>query len=207
VSPQPKQTAKAAAAARRATLKRLADEAIAREQERLDEELAPAAQRHGTSLRGPRVVRDGNTFKVGWNAMAALLENGQKRIAAGKAAMITEDHAKAACRLVQTLAACESISAGVSSYGERASATPQTGWIPTAKLEGVAIQRDAYNTLLAARKHLGGNWNVVLVVVLLNRSVASYADEAGLERQGAVGVLRAALTSLIQFWSERDARS
>src|SRR5580704_2648136 len=110
----------------RAELKRLADAAIAAEQERKDEELAPAAQRLGTSLRGPRVVRNGNTFQVGWNAMAALLENGQKRVAAGKAAMITEDHAKAACRLVQTYNACESISAGVSSYGERSSSTPTT---------------------------------------------------------------------------------
>jgi hypothetical protein len=188
---------------RRAELKRLADAAIAAEQERKDEELAPAAQRLGTSMRGPRVVRDGNTFKVGWNAMAALLENGQKRVAAGKTAMINEEHAKAACRLVQTLAACESISAGVSSYGERASATPQTGWIPMSKLEGVAIQRDAYDTLIAAKKHLGENWGVVREVVLWNRSVAQYADSIGIERQGAVGVLRAALTSLIEFWSKR----
>ena len=189
--------------ARRAELKRLADAAIAAEQERLDEELAPAAQRLGTSMRGPRVVRDGNQFKVGWNAMAALLENGQKRIAAGKAAMITEEHAKAACRLVQTLNACESISSGVSSYGERASATPQTGWIPSSKLEAVAIQRDAYNTLIDAKRHLGTNWDVVWVVVLMNKSVAAYADSVGLERQGAVGILRAALSSLVEFWSMR----
>ena len=189
---------------RRAELKRLADAAIAAEQERKDEEMVPAAQRNGTDLRGPRVVRDGNTFKVGWNAMAALLENGQKRVAAGKTAMITEAHAKAACRLVQTLAACESISSGVSSYGERASSTPQTGWIPMSKLEGVAIQRDAMDTMLAARKHLGVNWDVVRVVVLLNRSVSHYADEIGIERQGAVGVLRAALASLVEFWSKRS---
>lgn len=207
MKPIAKSSAKSLAYARRIELQRLADAAIAAQQERQDEEIAPAAQRLGTSMRGPRVVRDGNTFKVGWNAMSALLENGQKRVAAGKAAMITEDHAKAACRLVQALNACESISAGVSSYGERASATPQTGWIPMAKLEGVAIQRDAYETLLAARKHLGPNWDVVRVVVLLNRSVASYADEVGIERQGAVGVLRAALISLAQFWSDRDAKS
>jgi hypothetical protein len=189
---------------RRAELKRLADAAIAAEQERKDEELAPAAQRIGTSMRGPRVVRDGNTFKVGWSAMAALLENGQKRAAAGKTAMITEEHAKAACRLVQTVAACESVSAGVSSYGERASATPQTGWIPMSKLEGVAIQRDAIACVQAARAHLGANWDVIHHVVLVNRSVAQYADLIGIERQGAVGVLRAALTSLIEFWSKRS---
>jgi hypothetical protein len=204
MSTKPKVASKALAAAARAELKRRADALIAAEQERLDEELAPAAQRHGTSQRGPRVVRDGNTFKVGWNAMAALLENGQKRLAVGKAAMITEEHAKAACRLVQALNACESISAGVSSYGERASATPQTGWIPMSKLEGVAIQRDAFNTLVAARKYLGPNWDVVRVVVLLNQSVASYSETIGLERQGVVGMLRAALSSLVTFWSDRD---
>ena len=190
---------------RRDAMKRLADAAIAAEQERKDEELAPAAQRLGTSLRGPRVVRDGNTFRVGWSAMAALLENGQKRVAAGKQAMITDEHAKAACRLVQAYAACESISAGVSSYGERASATPTTGWIPASKLEGVAIQRDAINTIWAATKYLGCNWDVVYEVVLMNRSVSQYSDSIGLERQGVVGILRAALSSLVQFWSERDA--
>jgi hypothetical protein len=205
MKPKSKQSMERAA---RAELKRLADAAIAAEQERKDEELAPAAQRLGTSLRGPRVVRDGSNFKVGWSAMAALLENGQKRVAAGKAAMITEEHAKAACRLVQAYAACESISAGVSSYGERASATPTTGWIPMSKLEGVAIQRDAIATLASARKHLGEEgWAIVWFVVLRNLSVSHYSDSIGLERQGVVGILRAALSSLVQFWSERDARS
>ena len=126
---------------------------------------------------------------------------------AGKAAMITDEHAKAACRLVQAYAACESISAGVSSYGERASATPTTGWIPVSKLEAVAIQRDAIATLSAARKHLGEEaWAIVWFVVLRNLSVSNYSDSIGLERQGVVGILRAALSSLVKFWSDRDSK-
>ncbi len=104
---QPSQAATSRAITAKTRARRKADakrQAEAQAEERA-EAIAPAAQRHGVALadgtviRGPRLVRDGISYRVA-TPLHEMVRRGMRRTDAGLTPTVTAHHLKAADRLM-----------------------------------------------------------------------------------------------------------
>jgi hypothetical protein len=190
--------------AARAVAERAAAADAARRQEAADEAISPAAQRNGTALRGPRVVRDGNTFRA-WPVIAMLAANGAKREAKGLQPVATLAGIKAAIRLRTAWEMCRTVTHGVSSYQPRGSSAPETGVLSAAVSRSVNAQIDAAAEVDDARRAAGILWPILAATVAMGESVEAYADRRRMDRKVAMGELGAALKVLARHYATMDA--
>lgn len=174
----------------------------ARRQEATDEQIAPKAQRDS------RLQRDGNTFRAA-APLVRLYKSGQKRADAGDLPTIDANHLRAAERLHRAWDECQTISVGVSSYGESVRSTIQSGVMA----QGV---RDAVNHQIAAgievskiKGSLGPLWNIVEAIALKGMDVKTWNDgqPKKMDAMAASGYLRAGLDIVVAAYATLDRQS
>lgn len=179
----------------REQLRKAARKAAVDRQETLDEAIAPKAQRDA------RLVRDGNTFRVA-SAIVVLWKQGQRRERNGLSPTIHEQHVKASDRLAKAWELSQSITFGVSTYGQKLGGG-DSGEFMMAKGSSLAIQHDAQAEVRGAAVRLGVLWPVVEDVVLKGTSVIAWAEKVAIEKGAAYGYLRAGLDMLVAYY-QRD---
>jgi hypothetical protein len=172
------------------------------------EELAPAGQRHpvlgedGEVYRVARVDRAGLTFKKS-NPVAYLRKLGSA----------TWAHQRAAERLVRSWEdGGRGIGRGASLYGERTSATPQSGWISDQVLAQIRYQNRCKAEFEAAHSWLGALFPAIQAVVLDGIDVTAWSKLARKpdgelqfsSQQVAKGYLLGALDRLVEFYEAVD---
>lgn len=176
----------------REQLRKAARKAAVDRQETLDEAIAPKAQRDA------RLVRDGNTFRVA-SAIVVLWKQGQRRERNGLSPTIHEQHVKASDRLARAWEISQTISFGVSGYGQTVGGG-DVGIMSMAALNSVARQHEARDEVQGAAVRLGVLWPVVEDVVLKGTSVIAWAEKVAIEKGAAYGYLRAGLDMLVAYY-------
>lgn len=178
----------------REALRKAAKKAANERQEVIDEALAPKAQ------RDKRLVRDGNTFRVA-SAIVVLWKQGQRRERTGLMPTITEQHVKASDRLARAWETSQTVTFGVSGYGQTVGGG-DVGVMSMAALNSVARQHEARAEVEGAALRLGVLWPVVEDVALKGLSVVAWADKVAIEKGAAYGYLRAGLDMLVAYYQK-----
>jgi hypothetical protein len=172
-------------------------------EEAKDEAGAPAAQRKavldgdGNVVRGPRVMRDGIVF-IRSNPVKHLLARSQNK----EFPTIRKIHSDVAEKLRTAYEeGGSSITAGTSSYQERASTTPQTGYIADAIIASVTRQRNARIEVQAVKEHMGSLWDALFEFVIVGRDIGSIAAARHWRPEMMTGFIVASLERLVSFYS------
>jgi hypothetical protein len=175
-------------------------------QEQRDEQIAPAVQRlpvldrNGEVIRGARVERDGVVF-VRSNPIRRMVAMGSKK----DHPLLTKRHADAADRLLAAWTeAGAGVTFGVSAYGGRLSATPETGTISDAVLRGVNRQIDAKAEIEAVKTVLGTRWGALFSVVIHGLDVRVWGAACGMNPATACGYIACAMDTLADFYASPE---
>ena len=181
----------------RAERRRAHEAALAEALELSDENIAPAAQRE------TRLVRYGNTFRVG-SPIIRLYRSGARRRETGRESPITAKHLQTADRLQRAWEICQTVTAGVGSYGEGTGGAGQSGVIAQAVISAVHQQCEARDEVAHVCAELGPLWPVVETVVLKHRTVKDWCIRSGFDQMVGVGYLRAGLDVLAAVYRKKD---
>lgn len=196
--PKPADSRRVARRRGKAEIARVARADAALKLEAADEAIAPRAQ------RATRLVRDGNTFRVA-SPLVRLYKSGTKRTAAGDEPTINAGHVWAAERLHRAWDESQTISFGVSSYGEAVRGTPQSGVLSQTTINAVNRQHVAASEVNMIRRTLGPLWGIVEAVALKGQDIKTWNETARMDSMAASGYLRAGLDMLIGFYRVSDA--
>jgi hypothetical protein len=172
-------------------------------QERRDEEIAPNAQRthvtapDGSVARAARLVRDGVGFRRAdpLAHIAAEIEGGSKMFTASQGA------AGARLRVAWDMVG-QGIGLGASDWGN-IRAPRGTAPMTPAGHDGLVAQMIAQQELEAAATFLGALWPAIREMVLVGRSMSSWAAQNDMDRRMVPGYLRAGLDRLVEFWAPK----
>jgi hypothetical protein len=193
----PRQTAKQRARTNAKTAKALAAKQRAEQQEQKAEAIAPAAQRLGVRTLSkdgksievyahPRLDRDGVTFKRSTRLPA-----------------LSKAHEASVTRLIRSWEdGGESVTAAISSYGERvgsASATP--GYMSDQLRSRIGYQNRQRTEFEGAAAWMGALFPVVKFVILEGINIKVWAEQKNQNESVAKGYLIAALDRLTEFYA------
>lgn len=189
----------------RAARKAAHDKLLAAKQEAVDEAIAPAVQRLGTGTKNPRLLRDGITFRVA-NPIEVMVRKGKQRERNGGEPTINERHAAAVRHLAIAWEVSQTITAGVSGYGDKIGGMSQSGYLSDAALRMVRRQTEAAELVAETRLAMGTLWGIVEAVGFNGQDVKAWGVSKGIEEKVARGYLRAALDVLIAYQAARSDR-
>lgn len=199
-----------------------AQEAQRQRDEEAAEKIAPRAQRQNhvrvtmpdangqistRFLTGHRLTAErtalGNVRVSRTNVVANLHARQSRRVAAGKKAMITEEHVKAAVRLQTDFDEVGTgIGLGASDYlNKSAGRTAPGSGVSAAKHAAIAEQLDTRARLEAALTYVGGMVDILVPVVLQGVDVSAWAEARGFSADQSVGYLAAAMNRLCEFYA------
>lgn len=179
---------------RKDDLARASRDDAAKRQEAQDERIAPRAQRE------TRLVRDGNTFRAA-SPLLRLYKAGLRRTGAGDMPAVCAEHIRATERLHRAWEASQTISCGVSSYGDVTRGTVQSGYLSQSMIDNINRQQASADEVVWIRLALGPLWGVMEAVALRGMDLRTWNETARLDAMAASGYLRASLDMLVEFYA------
>jgi len=127
------------------------------------------------------------------------VKRGKRRESAGLEPNIGERHLRAVQRLSRAWEVSQTITAGVSLYGQRVVGAIESGYLSDARIELVNRQIAAAREIATCRLAMGVLWPIIEAVGLKGQTLKAWSLIEGIDEEPAAGFLRAALDVLVAW--------